>query len=133
MALNGSDKKLIDDLANNLRVRFEDRVRMDGVTQEEFDGKIYNVRSDDASAPVAITKDDLRNNSGRQIVRDAYLNEVAAALNQKMGITARADLDQGLVYAQAVPDSQFENRPLTISQLKSEAERASKKLADSDD
>lgn len=126
MALNSSDKKLIDDVADNLRVRFQDRVTMDGVTQEEMDGKIYNVRSDDASAPVVITKDELRNNSGREIARDAYLNEVAAAFNQKIGITARADLDQGLIYAQAVPDTQFENRPLTMSQLKAEAERLKK-------
>ena len=105
---------------------------MDGVTQEEIDGETYNIRSDGASAPVAITKEDLRNNSGRKIVRDAYLNEIAAALSQKIGIAARADLDQGLVYAQAVPDTQFENRPLTMSQLKAEAEYAAKKLADSE-
>ncbi|WP_175691679.1 hypothetical protein [Burkholderia anthina] len=131
MALNSSEKKFIDEVANDLRVRFQDRVGMDGVTEEEFDdGKVYNVLSDSASTPVAITKEDWRGVSGKKNIRDALLTEVAAALNEKMGIAARADLDQGLVLAQAVPDTQFENRPMTIGNLKADAERSAKKLAD---
>jgi hypothetical protein len=127
MALNSADRKLIDDLANDLRVRFQDCATSDGVTQEKFgDGNVLNVLSDRASAPVVLSKEELRNNSGRHVARGAYLNEFAAALNQKIGITARVDLDQGLVYAQAVPDTKFVNQPMTMSQLKAEAERARK-------
>lgn len=130
MALNGSDRKFIEDVAHNLRLRFEDRSSYTRVEQETFDGQKFNVLSDDASTPVVITKEDLRTISGRQLVRDAYLNEVAAAFNQKNGIVASADLDKGLVYAHAEPDAKCNERPMGLSQLESDAKRAVRNLAD---
>jgi hypothetical protein len=133
MALNGSDRKLIDELASNLRARYEEEVTWDAVTKEDVDGEMMNIANTSPSTPVAITKDDLRNNSGRQIVRDAYLNEVASALSQKVGIAAHADLDKGIVYAHAVPDAHYENKPMSITQLKKEAQRAKERNRDEDE
>jgi len=133
MALNGSDKKLIDELASNLRARYEEEVTWDAVTKEDIDGQKMNIANTSPSTPVAITKDDLRSNSGRQIVRDAYLTEVASALSQKTGIAAHADLDKGVVYAHAIPDAQYENKPMSITELKNEAKRAKEKNRDDDE
>lgn len=130
MALNSADKKLIDEVASNLRTRFEHQVPRDGVQKEEIDGVTYNIRSNEASTPVAISKEELRENSRRRIARDSYLTEVASALSQKSGIVARADLDQGVVYAHAVADTEYLNRPMSIKDLKVQADVASKRLAE---
>lgn len=129
MALNSKDKKLVDEVSASLRLRFQDQVRWDGVTQEEFDGQQYNVQMNSASTPVVLTKEELRENSDRRIARGAYLNEIASAFNQKMGIVARADLDEGVVYAQAVPDAHDAPKPMTREQLNAEAQRAKARLA----
>jgi len=133
LALNNADMQLIETVTHDLRVRFQHQARFDGVTQEEFEGNQYNVEQNSASRPVAITKDELRENSGRRVARDAYLNEIASAFNQRLGVIARADLDAGVVYAHAVPDARDENAPMGMAQLNADAQRARVQLADEDD
>lgn len=130
MALNSKDKQLVDEVAESLRLRFQECARWDGVTQEEFDGKKYNVHMNSASTPVVLTKEELRENSDRRVARDAYLNEIASAFNQKIGIVARADLEEGKVYAHAVPDAHETLQPMTRQQLMADAQRAKALQAD---
>jgi hypothetical protein len=130
MALNNADKQLIDTVSESLRLRFQHEARWDGVSQEEINGNQYNIASNNASRPVEITKEELRENSGRKVARDAYLNEVASAFNQKMGVVARVDLDKGAVYAQAVPDGRDETAPMNLKQLNVDAQRAKARFAE---
>jgi hypothetical protein len=133
MALNNADKKLIDEVAENLRLRFKDQARWDGVTQEDFGSGELNVQSTNASRPVVLPKDELRENSGRRVARGAYLDEFAAALSQKPGIVARADHDKGAVYAQAVADAHEEAAPMNIKQLTADAQRAKTRFAEDEE
>jgi len=130
VALNNADKQLIDLVTDKLRVRFQDKAPYDGITQEDLDGSRYNIEMSSASTPVVITKDELRENSGRRVARDAYLNEITSAFNQKMGVIARADLEAGVIYAHAVPDARDESPPMSMAQLNADAQRARARQAD---
>lgn len=126
MALNNADKKLIDEVSANLRVRFRNLVNHENVSEEDLGDRTLMVGGlNRSSVPVVITKDELRRNSGRDVARDAYLNEVASALNQKQGISACVDLDKGVVLAHAVPDTNFIDKPMTVAQLLADVSRLS--------
>jgi hypothetical protein len=73
--------------------------------------------------PVAITKEDLRANSGRKITRDIYLTEVATAISQKSGVAAHVDLSKGIVYAYAVHNDYYNCNSLSILELNNQAKK----------
>lgn len=130
MALNNADKKLIDEVAENLRLRFRHEAPWDGVTHEDLGEGGVSVQSNNASRPVVLPKEELRENSGRRVARGAYLDEIASALGQKPGIIARADHDKGVVYAQAVPEAYVEAKPMNLKQLAADAQRAKARFAE---
>lgn len=128
MALNKNDRAFIDSVADSLRLRFEDLARFPHVEREDSEAGSFVTSSDDASTPVAITKKNLRDVSKRRVARDSYLQEVTAALNKKNGVAADVDLDKGIVYARGVPEAHAITKPLSLSQLKSDALRSAENL-----
>ena len=134
MALKPADQQFLQGIGQDLQTRFVTEASRRSVERETFEnGKTVHVVSDDSVTPVEISKQDLRNVSGRKIIRDSHLQEIAAELNQQPGVKATVDLEAGVVRAHATPVAEYTSRPMTPSELRREADAAAKRQARDDE
>ncbi len=128
MGLNQKDLELVQDVVENVRARFRYRAQTSDVELEMHEGQEYSVRSDDAGRDTRLTKQDFRDVSGRRIIRDAHLRDVAAELNQHAGVSARVDYSEGAVLVRGVPDAEGSFSPMSLADLKREGSHAAVEL-----
>lgn len=134
MALKPADQQFLRGIGQDLQTRFLTEAEWRSVERETLEnGSKVHVINDDSVTPVEISKQDLRDISGRRIIRDSHLRDVAAELNQQPGVKAIVDLERGVVRAHATPVAEYVNKPMTPSQLRREAENAAKRQAEDDD
>ncbi|MDQ3270609.1 MAG: hypothetical protein M3Q12_00370 [Pseudomonadota bacterium] len=128
MALNKKDKLFIEEMARALVDECRVQSKYAGVDQIEVDGKTY-LTEKKPEATVRISKNDLREASGRAHVRQAYLEEVAKAFTKTEEVTAV--VQDGAVFVKAVPLQSIE-KPLSVHQLKGRQAHNSQVIAKED-
>lgn len=84
MALKPADQQFLRGIGQDLQTRFVTEASWRSVDQETLEnGETLHIINDGSVTPVEISKQDLRDVSGRKIIRDSHLQEVAAELNQQ--------------------------------------------------
>lgn len=130
MALKPADQQFLRGIGQDLQTCFVAEASWRNVEQETLEnGSTLHIINDSSVTPVEISKQDLRDVSGRKIIRDSHLHDVAAELNQQPGVKAIVDLDRGVVRAHATPVAEYVSKPMTPAQLRREAEQAAKRQA----
>ena len=130
MALKPADQQFLQGIGQDLQMRFVTNASWRSVDEEVLEnGNKIHVVNDDSVTPVEISKQDLRDVSGRRIIRDSHLQDVAAELNQQPGVKAIVDLERGVVRAHATPVAEYVSSPMTPAQLRREAEAAARRQA----
>ncbi|URW83880.1 hypothetical protein NBV64_05875 [Alcaligenes sp. DN25] len=129
MKLRSQDEALTKEVARGLRAVYAENASsalLAGV--EEMDGD-FSVQDDTPS--VKITKEDLRKETGRKVIRDSLIDELAAHLNREVGVAAM--VRDGVLYARAVPHVEMEANAISLTQLKIRKTDAVQSLKEDDE